>query len=109
MRSGPASVTSDIPAATRSTRLVTRSTMTSPRRPWGLTTRPTSRSVKRVPGASVGDVDGHLDALTGTRGAHDGADGLGHAAPPADDLAHVVRGDMQRQVDAATALIHLHN
>ena len=67
------------PGARRSTRSVTRLTITSPRRPWALTMRPTSSST------SVGEVDVDLDAVTRRRGAHDGADAGRRAATLADD------------------------
>src|SRR4051794_7464742 len=99
-----------MPAATRSVRFVTRSTITSPARPCGFTTRPTSSTGVApvgVASASVDDVDRGLHAFAGGGGPHDRADRLGHAPALADDLAHVVGGDVEAQVDAAAGLVDL--
>ena len=54
MRSSPASVRNIDPATTRSGRLLTRDTTTSPRSPCGLPTRPTSSNPSAPSGTSVG-------------------------------------------------------
>ena len=73
------SVHSTAPGATAPRGRSTRSTMTSPRRPWGLAIRPTSRRSARA--RSVDEVDVDLDAVAGRGGPHDGADALRGAAP----------------------------
>ena len=80
----------------RSVRSVQSWTTTSPRRPWALVTRPTlSRSDD---GRSVvDDVDAGLDAVLGAGHVDQRADGLGRAAPAADDPAHVVGGHVQAE------------
>src|SRR3981081_738393 len=94
------------PGASRSGRLGISSTTTWPWRPWGLTIRPTSSRATAM--RSVDDVDGDLDTLAGPGGPYDRADGLGHPATTTDDLAHILRGDVQRQADvAAVALVQL--
>ena len=49
---------------------------------------------------SIHDIDGDLDALPLGAGADQGADLLGNAALPPDDLTHVVGGDAQLQVSS---------
>ncbi len=56
------------------------------------------------PTPSVDDVDNDVDAVLGAGGAHHAADRLGHPAPAADHLAHVVGGHVQRQLDPVTGL-----
>src|SRR5579884_929191 len=77
------------------------STTTSPRRPCDLMIRPTCSNTLR-PRLSVDDVDRNLAAVAGGRGSHDGADGLGDAATPADHFAHVVRGDVEGKPQASS-------
>src|SRR5688500_18995124 len=93
------------PRSTRSVRSVVSETTTSPRTPCGLSTRPTSSGPPSTV-ASVDDVDGDVRAFARACGAHDGADGLRDASAPADDLAHVVRGDVQAQRVAVGLDVH---
>src|SRR4051812_3472004 len=97
-RMGPRSLWSTAPGSRRSSRLVDSLTKTSPFKPCGLVICPISSR------RSVNDVDGRLDALRGAGGPHDGADGLGHPAPPPDDLAHVVGRHMEGEHHATPPL-----
>src|SRR5690606_36632056 len=103
--SGPRSVWSTEPAASRSLRSVSSATMTSPLSPWGLAMVPTSsRSGSE---SLIGELHVDLDAVLGGRGAHDGADGLGGAATTADDPAGVAVADRDGQLDALVVTVGL--
>src|SRR6266540_4051836 len=97
--SGPRSVVRTVPGATRSTRSVTRPTMTSPARPWALTTRPTSST------RLVQEVDVDLDAVAHRSRPHHRADGARDAAPLADHAAHVGRRDPNCERESAPTAV----
>src|SRR5579862_482638 len=88
---------STTPGANRSSgRSVRTSTRTSPRRPWTPRTRPTTSRVGPAacePGSE--DLERDRATFAGGRDLQQGAQRLGDAAVPTDDLAHVVLGDMQ--------------
>src|SRR2546426_7859642 len=87
------------PGAKRSGRLLTASTITSPRMPWAFTIRPTSRRAGSPNSPLIDDVEAGPDALPGPGRRHHLAQRLGHPAATADDLAHVGGRHVQAQLD----------
>src|SRR2546429_3560488 len=72
--------------------------MTSPRKPCGFVTKPTSSN------ALVDEVDVDLGAILRRRGAHNRADGVGHAPTPADHTTHVARANRHLERRTPTTL-----
>src|SRR4051794_1933380 len=100
------------PGARRDGSVLVRLTSSSPRNPWGLVMRPTSRSgcsSSPLIGSprSVEELDVDLDAVAHGGCPRDGADRGGHPAPLADDPTHVAFADGHVQRGAPAALLDL--
>src|SRR5262245_41231125 len=106
----PRSVRSTVPGSRRSTRSVVSTTATSPRRPWGRATWPTSSSgaapcsPSALTARSVLELDLDVAAVAGGGRPDDGADGRGHPAALADHAAHVGGADPHGQAGVRPAL-----